>query len=30
MTMGMLLCLPLFIAGVLLITFALRRQPAHS
>ena len=29
MTMGMLLCVPLFIAGVLLITFALRRQPAH-
>lgn len=30
MTMGMLLCIPLFIAGALLISFALRRQPAHS
>jgi len=29
MTMGMLLCVPLFIAGVLLVTFALRRQPAY-
>jgi phosphatidylglycerol:prolipoprotein diacylglycerol transferase len=29
MTMGMLLCIPLFIVGVLLIGFALRRQPAH-
>jgi phosphatidylglycerol:prolipoprotein diacylglycerol transferase len=29
MTMGMLLCIPLFIAGVLLIAFALRRQPAY-
>jgi phosphatidylglycerol:prolipoprotein diacylglycerol transferase len=28
MTMGMLLCVPLFIAGVLLIAFARRRQPA--
>jgi len=24
-----LLCIPLFIVGVLLIGFALRRQPAH-
>ena len=30
MTMGMLLSIPLFIAGVLLIAFALRRQPALS
>jgi phosphatidylglycerol---prolipoprotein diacylglyceryl transferase len=30
MTMGMLLCVPLFIAGVMLIAFALRRQPVHS
>lgn len=30
MTMGMLLSIPLFIAGVLLITFALRRQPAFQ
>ncbi len=29
MTMGMLLSVPLFIAGVLLIAFALRRQPAY-
>jgi phosphatidylglycerol:prolipoprotein diacylglycerol transferase len=29
MTMGMLLSIPLFIAGVLLIGFALRRQPAY-
>jgi phosphatidylglycerol---prolipoprotein diacylglyceryl transferase len=29
MTMGMLLSIPLFIAGVLLIAFALRRQPAY-
>jgi phosphatidylglycerol:prolipoprotein diacylglycerol transferase len=29
MTMGMLLCIPLFIAGVLLIGFALRRRPAY-
>ncbi len=29
MTMGMLLCVPLFIGGVLLISFALRRQPAY-
>jgi phosphatidylglycerol:prolipoprotein diacylglycerol transferase len=29
MTMGMLLCVPLFIAGVLLVAFALRRQPVH-
>jgi phosphatidylglycerol---prolipoprotein diacylglyceryl transferase len=29
MTMGMLLCIPLFIAGILLIGFALRRQPAY-
>jgi phosphatidylglycerol---prolipoprotein diacylglyceryl transferase len=28
LTMGMLLSIPLFIAGVLLIAFALRRQPA--
>jgi hypothetical protein len=30
MTMGMLLCVPLFIAGVVLIAFALRRQPVHT
>jgi phosphatidylglycerol:prolipoprotein diacylglycerol transferase len=30
MTMGMLLCVTLFIAGVLLIVFALWRQPAYS
>ncbi len=30
MTMGMLLSIPLFIAGILLIAFALRRQPALS
>ena len=30
MTMGMLLCIPLFIAGVVLIAFAMRRQPAPS
>jgi phosphatidylglycerol:prolipoprotein diacylglycerol transferase len=30
MTMGMLLCVPLFIAGVMLIAFALRRQPVPS
>jgi phosphatidylglycerol---prolipoprotein diacylglyceryl transferase len=30
LTMGMLLCVPLFIAGVMLIAFALRRQPVHS
>jgi phosphatidylglycerol:prolipoprotein diacylglycerol transferase len=29
LTMGMVLCVPLFIAGVLLIAFALRRQPVH-
>ncbi len=29
MTMGMVLCVPLFIAGVLLIAFALRRRPVH-
>jgi len=29
MTMGMLLSIPLFIAGILLIGFALRRQPAY-
>jgi phosphatidylglycerol---prolipoprotein diacylglyceryl transferase len=29
MTMGMLLSIPLFIAGALLIAFALRRQPAY-
>jgi phosphatidylglycerol:prolipoprotein diacylglycerol transferase len=29
MTMGMLLSVPLFIGGVLLIAFALRRQPAY-
>jgi phosphatidylglycerol:prolipoprotein diacylglycerol transferase len=29
-TMGMLLCLPLFIAGAGLAGFALRRQPLHS
>jgi phosphatidylglycerol---prolipoprotein diacylglyceryl transferase len=29
LTMGMLLCVPLFIAGVLLVGFALRRQPAY-
>jgi phosphatidylglycerol:prolipoprotein diacylglycerol transferase len=28
MTMGMLLSIPLFIAGVLLIVFARRREPA--
>jgi phosphatidylglycerol:prolipoprotein diacylglycerol transferase len=30
LTMGMLLCVPLFIAGVALIAFALRRQPVHT
>jgi phosphatidylglycerol:prolipoprotein diacylglycerol transferase len=30
LTMGMLLCVPLFIAGVVLISFALRRQPVAS
>jgi phosphatidylglycerol---prolipoprotein diacylglyceryl transferase len=30
MTMGMLLSIPLFIAGILLIAFAMRRQPALS
>jgi phosphatidylglycerol:prolipoprotein diacylglycerol transferase len=29
-TMGMLLCIPLFIAGAGLAIFALRRQPLHS
>jgi phosphatidylglycerol:prolipoprotein diacylglycerol transferase len=29
LTMGMVLCVPLFIAGILLIAFALRRQPVH-
>jgi phosphatidylglycerol---prolipoprotein diacylglyceryl transferase len=29
-TMGMLLCVPLFIAGAGLAIFALRRQPLHS
>ncbi len=29
MTMGMLLSVPLFVAGVLLVAFALRRQPAY-
>ena len=29
LTMGMLLCVPLFIAGVWLIAWALRRQPVH-
>jgi len=27
--MGMLLSVPLFIGGVLLVAFALRRQPAY-
>jgi hypothetical protein len=30
MTMGMVLCIPLFIAGVGFATFALRRKPLHS
>jgi phosphatidylglycerol:prolipoprotein diacylglycerol transferase len=30
MTMGMLLCVPLFIAGIILIALALRRQPVHA
>ena len=30
LTMGMLLCAPLFIAGVALIALALRRRPVHS
>jgi phosphatidylglycerol---prolipoprotein diacylglyceryl transferase len=29
LTMGMVLCVPLFIAGVILIGFARRRQPVH-
>ena len=30
MTMGMLLCVPLFIAGVGFAAYALRRKPLHS
>ena len=29
MTMGMLLCVPLFIAGLGVMAFALRRRPVH-
>ena len=30
MTMGMILCVPLFIAGAGFAAYALRRKPLHS